>query len=363
MRVELLARPLARLLEWASVTSLGESAEETALLLRAGVSNVEASNFVDAAGQRVLMCLSPALPADLPSRERMLTLAGHALACLWQKIGPAWYDTLDEDQPVLLVALPERFSAGGMSMELTPQGKDFVQSLRACLPAGLSSSGIEGFAFGRAAGALAMRRAIQLLNDGRRVIWGGVDTMADWGVLQSLERADRLLTQDNVDGVRPGEAAAFAALGAASGDGAVSVLGLGLGHEPCPVGSDPPCMSAGLSDALDAAVEVLRAARLRSNFWLLDTTHEAYGTQEVQNIIARFGDVLGTDADLDMPLKELGDVGAASLPLLSVLGAQAWRFSLGKDDTAVLTASSDHGARGAMLLAPAVAPRPAAEQP
>jgi len=151
--------------------------------------------------------------------------------------------------------------------------------------------------------------------------------------------------------VRPGEGAAFAALGPSDAPGDVTVLALGFGREPCPVGSPGPCRSDGLSAALEGAVEPLRAARARSNFWLLDTTHEAYGTQEVQNIIARFGDVLGLDTELQMPMKELGDVGAASMPLLAVLGAQAWRLGLASDDTAVIAGCSEHGARGAMLLA------------
>jgi 3-oxoacyl-[acyl-carrier-protein] synthase I len=191
---------------------------------------------------------------------------------------------------------------------------------------------------------------LQLVRGDRLVIWGGVDTLHDWEVLQALEKEDRLLTAENVDGVRPGEAAAFVVLGPPHAEGDVAVLGVGLGREPCPVGSQQPCMSDGLSHALEAAVEPLRGAQARSNCWLLDTTHEAYGTHEVQNIIARFGDVMGQDTDLQMPFKELGDVGAASMPLLAVLGAQAWRFGHARDDTAVITASSEHGARGAMLL-------------
>ncbi len=50
---------------WEAVTSLGESAAETALLLRAGLCNVAPSRFIDAKGQRVMFCSAPAIAPDL----------------------------------------------------------------------------------------------------------------------------------------------------------------------------------------------------------------------------------------------------------------------------------------------------------
>ena len=71
----------------------------------------------------------------------------------------------------------------------------------------------------------------------------------------------------------------------------------------------------------------------------------------MQHVIGRFGDVFGTATELETPLKELGDAGAASLPLLAALGAEAWRLGFAADRTAVLACGSDDGARGALLLA------------
>src|SRR5262249_22682008 len=117
------------------------------------------------------------------------------------------------------------------------------------------------------------------------------------------------------------------------------------------VGSESPCMSEGLSLALDSAVEPLRAVRARCRLWWLDASHEVYATQELQRMVARFGDVLGADSEVQMPLKELGDVGAAPLPLLPVLAREWWLQGVARDDTAVLTGCSDSGGRGALLLA------------
>lgn len=343
MSAALDARPLAALVAWNAVSSLGESAAETALLLRAGLNNVAPSRFVDAAGERVMMCSSPAVPPDLGGVERAAALAQLALSGLGEAIETPW-------RPVLLLALPERYAEGERGLTLATEGQAFLGVMRAGLPPQLKNIEIEVFPFGRAAGAVAMRRALDLVERDRLVIWGGVDTLHDWTALEPLERANRLMTVKNIDGVRPGEGAAFMAVAPADAGYGIRVLGLGTGREPYPVGFEVPCRSLGLSAALTAAVAPLRVAGRRSNCWLLDNTHETYSTQELQNVIARFGDVLGLQTDLQMPLQELGDVGAAAMPLLAVLSAEAWRLGYANDDTAVITGCSQGGARGALLL-------------
>lgn len=335
-------RTLAVLTAWEAVSTLGESAMETALLLRAGLSSVAASDFIDAAGDRVMMCGSPALPSGVRATKRAVALAQLALSRLAESVAFG-------GRPVVVLAVAERYAAADKAFELNAEGISFVSLLQAALPASLQGCQLEVFPFGRAAGAPALRRAIELVEAGRPAIWGGVDTQHDWSVLESLQQADRLLTTENVDGVRPGEAAAFLVLAPSSGRG-IRVLGLGTGREPRPLGSDEPCQSLGLSAALDDAVAPLRAASRRTNFWLLDNSHESYATHELQNIIARFGDVLGVRSDILTPFKPLGDAGAAAMPLLSVLAAEAWRLGYANDDVAVITGSSDNGARGALLL-------------
>jgi len=341
---------VACLSHWEAITSLGESAAETALLLRAGLNNVAPSMFVDAAGERVLFCAAPALPPNLPAADRLVALAAHALTGLLLALAREPAPARDRFAPVLLMALPERFAASASSAELNDAGRSFLSGLRSALPQEWAGADIEVFPFGRAAGALALGRALGSLSDDRLVIWGGVDTFHDWPVLQALEAADRLVTLENIDGVRPGEAAAFAVVTGASNDGDVGLLALGLGREPLPVGSEQASMATGLTQALETAVAPLRAAGQRTNGWWLDLSHEAYDTQALQNVIARFGDVLGLKTDLQMPLKELGDVGAAAMPLLAVLNAEAWRLGHAVDGSAVVTGCSDSGARGALLM-------------
>lgn len=350
MKLGARVRPLVGLLDAEAMTSLGESAGETALLLRAGIGNVQAGDFIDAAGQRVVLCASPALASDMPGPQRLLALAARCLSVLHDRAAVHSPSHRGRQPPLILLGLPERFAQGQLALQLNDAGQAFLRELRSRLPAAWAEADIESFPYGRAAGALAMQRALQHVDGGREVLWGGVDTLVDWDVLEALERADRLVTAKNVDGIRPGEAAAFVSIGPPS-HGDVALLGLGLGREPFPVGSEAPSMSEGLSVALDSAVQALRAAQARCRLWWLDASQEAYATQEVQRMVARFGDVIGIDSELQMPLKDLGDVGAAAMPLLATLAREWWRQGVACDDIAVLTGCSDSGGRGAMLLA------------
>lgn len=340
--------PLAGLVAWEAITPLGEGIAETALLLRAGVGAVRASTFIDATGERIALCASPALPPTLAGPDRLVTLAAHALLRLLAR----WPAAVDTRAPLtVLLALPERFAVEATGFELLPPGQAVRDGVLRALPVELAPVAVECFPFGRASGALAMRRALDLLSLGHRVVWGGVDSMHDADVLQQLEDTRRLLTAEQVDGVRPGEAAAFVALVPPTDGAPVRLVGLGLGREPQPVGADAQSLATGLSAALDTALAPLRQTHRRCNAWWLDHTHEVYATQALQNVLTRFGDVLGLSAELEMPLKDLGDAGAAAMPLLAALAAEAWRTGHGIDTAAVVTGSADGGARGALLLA------------
>ena len=343
--------PIARLICWEAMSSIGESAAETALLLRAGISNVSLSHFVDAAGARIKLCSAPALNSDLLGLQRVVALASRVLAGLLAKLKGAFPD-LHEQKVFMAIALPERFAAGGYS--LNGQGSAFVKEFVATLPLELKNCEIEYFPFGRAAGALAVQKCVEHADRGCVAICGGVDTQYDWEVLEALAGADRLLTAENVDGLRPGEGAAFLALydGQTNRrvEAEVNIFAVGLAREPHPIGSETPSQARGLSAALEAAFRPLREAGRRTNFWLLDNTHEAYATRELQNIIARFGDVLGLQTELQMPSRDLGDVGAAAIPMFLTLGAEAWRRGYANDSFAIAAASSDQGARGAVLF-------------
>ena len=154
---------------WEAVTSLGESAAETALLLRAGLCNVAPSRFIDAKGQRVMFCSAPAIAPDLVGIDRASALAHFALTRLGERIGAA-------DRGVLLLAVADHYGAGENTFARSKSGAAFLERLRSAMSF-VRRVEIELFPFGRAAGAVALQRALELVGDDALVIWGGVDTM------------------------------------------------------------------------------------------------------------------------------------------------------------------------------------------
>ena len=199
------AARIARLICWEAISTIGESAAETALLLRAGISNVSLSRFVDDSA-RIKLCSAPALPEGLLGLQRSLALASCALLNLASTLRNA-IPRLAERNLLHGAGVARTFRGRRICIKFRKARRSSKNSPR-CYPR-TQKCEIEYFPFGRAAGALALQKTIDHANRGYVAICGGVDTQYDWPVLEALAGADRLLTSDNVDGLRPGEGAAF----------------------------------------------------------------------------------------------------------------------------------------------------------
>jgi 3-oxoacyl-[acyl-carrier-protein] synthase I len=337
---------IAELVDWEAVTSLGESATETSYLWEAGIINLAPSRFVLDDGARVALCSSPAVSPHVIGVDRLSALAYLALQRLVSKLeGP-----MLQGVSTVLLCLSERFALQSNGHKLNDEGKALVKLLSSNLAALGLSVVVEVFPFGRAAGALALQRAAELLATGRRVLWGGVDSQYDWAVLDGLACVDRLLTPDNVDGIRPGEAAAFALLQLAEDSAHPKILGLGMGRQDM---SQVANRADGLAQAIRMATSPLRKHNRRCGYWLTDRTHEVITTQSLQHVLTVCGDIVGLSTALHAPLQGLGDTGAATLPLFAALAGEAWRHGSADDDTALLAACSEDGACGAFLISAA----------
>ena len=338
---------------WGAVSPIGLTAAQTGLFLRATRNWVRETPFIDGWGERVsasrVAVLSPAVVG--PERLARLACAAfvQALSSMNREAGGL--------RVGVLLALAERYANSGGTVQ-SPAGAvgEFVGHFRRGLPSSWAGVHVEWSASGHAGAAAALDRATRWVMGGGVdvVVVGGVDSYYEWTALEALGRQDRLLSPENLDGLLPGEAAAFVVLArenALPGAQPIArVAAVGTASEPVPLGSDEPCLAKGLTTALDRAVAPLRARRQRSNYWLTDLTHETYRVKELQIVIARFGDVVGTATTLLAPAREYGDVGAASLPLLWVLALEAWYRGYAPDRSAVTIAGSDGGARGAVLL-------------
>ncbi len=334
---------------WGVATALGTNAIHSGLFLRAGRNQFRKSPFIDCWGERMtLSCLST-IPKNLAGPERLIRLGGDALLQALAPLGkpPGGVSAR------LALALPEDRQGANAR-----DGKLLAERLADFARQSLPISEISLFPFGHAAGAEALAIAHGWITGGKEhvVIVGGADSYYNWDDLEALEKADRIITEDNLDGIVPGEAAAFLVL---LSDWAASrfqvrpaarLVAAATALDPHPYGSEEPCSGEGYIQAAGKTLSGLRSAGRRVNYWWVDLTNEARKTKEFQLTIARIGDVLGVATSLMTPLRELGDTRSATIPLMAALAAESWQKGYAADSISVCMAGSDGGMRGITVL-------------
>lgn len=336
---------------WGGAGALGLDAWRLALLLRAGRNRFRRAPIIDAFGERVVMSLAPGVGFEVRGAARAAWLGRLA----FRECADAALAGARAPRVRVALALPERAGGPGPGTT-TPWGRQVIDSIGSELAATGAAHEIVTFSNGRAGGALALQSAIGWVaqDTGAVVIVGGIDTYLDRDALEPWFRNDRVATPEQPDGSIPGEAAAFVALRGpqAPGPSAVArVIGSGTGVEPAPLApGGGTSTTVGLTQALRDALRPLREAKRRASYWISDLTNDPYRLSEVKRVFARFGDVIGPDVDWVTPLRELGDVGAAALPLSWVLACESWRGGWAADAVAVTFAGSDGSERGAAVL-------------
>lgn len=338
---------------WGIASALSASARHTGFYLRAGRNNFSLSPFVDTFGELITVSCATTLPRHLVGPHRLAALASSAIEEAFTTIG----EYAKGRRVCLCLTMPARYRGQG-GKTLQSDGQTLVAALLEKSRLREYQTEVVPFALGAAGGARAAIHAAQVLAAGEVefVVLLGVDSYYDWSVLELLSKQDRLLNADNVDGLRPGEAAACLVLTApthqfARSAGVSRIVAAGEGQEPSLPGVDePPNMAHGFTAALRDAVAPLRSRRARTNYWLTDITNEDYRVRELQILLARFGDVLGSDMSLGTPARELGEVGAATLPLFAAIATESWHRGYAADQTALCSGASEDGLRGALLL-------------
>jgi 3-oxoacyl-[acyl-carrier-protein] synthase I len=334
---------------WGIVTALGDNALHTGLFLRAGKNQVRKSVFIDKWGERITLSFLSTLPWNLAGFDRLARLGGDALKEALLPLGELPHGIVAR----LALALPE--AKGDADSRKAKMLSDwFARSASNYLPV----SRISVFPAGHAAGAEALAEAHRWITSGKEhiVIVAGIDSYYDWHELEALEAADRIITEDNLDGMIPGEAAATLVLVSdrlaplLSIRPAARLLAAGTARDPHPFGSEEVCAAEGYARAAETVLAPVRTMKRRVNYFWTDLTNEGRKTKEFQLTIPRIGDVLGTAVDLMTPLRELGDTRSATIPLMAALSAEAWQKGYGADSISVCMAGSDGGMRGIAVL-------------
>ena len=203
---------------------------------------------------------------------------------------------------------------------------------------------------GPAGFALALREAADELKraPGIQQFIVGIDSMLDLEVIEYLEQDDRLKDSTRPRGLFPGEACAAIALSAdkpEDGSGC-TILGVGVGREA-------GTLRSGMINAADGATTALWQALSEADLLpsdigaaYLDLNGEEDKAHEWSLLWAR----ALHDLEVVHPADCVGDVGAATMPLLAGLASTAWSKRYATAPNALLMAGSDDGLRACVIL-------------
>jgi 3-oxoacyl-[acyl-carrier-protein] synthase-1 len=331
-------------------TPIGLDAKQTALLLRSGIPAITAAPLATKDGAPVTMAFDATLDPYSVGEARSGELASAALREIAGAVGPGARGlrlrcvlAFPEPRPgqkrsevnhalaaLLRRALAETF--GDPPVDVTMQGS---AGLAYVLPEALTR--------------LAMREC-------DAVLVGGVHSDYDPLAINALDVSGRLFSPDNVDGVVPGESAAFALI--ARDD---------FGHS---VGLKPLCRVLAVASetseitpyddasALDASAlaSVFRSScsvlpdELKVGWGIGDHSFESFRIRELYSALSRTNKQWCPPIAIDAPAQRIGQLGAAALPLGLVLASEMYRRSFAPTPCGLLFAGSDGGERGAILV-------------
>jgi 3-oxoacyl-[acyl-carrier-protein] synthase-1 len=323
------------------VTAIGDDTHNTVVALAAGARRVRRAQLCDLAGDRISGAFAFPVRSEHEGFARASVLAWPALVECLEELAPV-------RGPTALIActpLPWGARAGGTSSsydnwplvvdalatEIETRGSPVPDSLRILIRRG------------HAGGLLAMRAAAQLFERGEaaQAVIVGVDTHGEPATLEHLDRMGLLKSRRSPNGFLPGEAAAALCVRPATGrERGPGVRSVGLEVETV-VPAGPRAMTAAVQQALDSwggdpatigAVAIdLNGEVDRQKEWCQAATQTIYAKHATPVLLH--------------PADRLGDIGAASVPLLVGLVVSAQT-----PGPALVVASSRDGLRSAAIV-------------
>lgn len=287
--------------------------------------------------------------------DRLVALAGRALDGLGEAL---------ERLPVparlgVALCLREPHADGGLRRRIE-QGRRRLEStvVRPLIERGHDVT-LRAHDVGHAAGASAC------LDLGRSLAAGeldvglvlGVDSHYDPLLLEELFAQQRVLDADSREAFVPGEAASALLLSGRQVARRLGVAPLGavevaaVGEESATRENDVGLLGLGLSRPAVHAAKRVKAAGDRLAWWLCDATGEPLRSQELSLVWPRAVRIAGGDAmATDLLPSTFGELGAATMPTAAVLAFEGLRRGAPEGRFALVTGSSDGGARGVLLL-------------
>lgn len=330
------------------VCPVGLTAADACAAMRAGVDKFEELPYMDNSGEPIVGAMIPAFGPNLKREDRLIELLSAALIDCLNQGYPKQMDMVP-----LIVALAERGRPGGCSA-LTDRIVPIIeQKLKLRFHPQLSRV----ISSGHTAGFEALAIARELLRD-RHIptcIVCGVDSYVNASSLWWLEQHWRLKTEENSDGVIPGEAAAAVLVCAnqnMSSKKSVRLIGLGIGTESAAVMTEEPLLGLGLTAASKIALSEAGIQMHQIAFRLSDITGESYGFREQALVVGR---LLRVHRKEGYPIwhvsESIGDTGSAAGIIQLILSFHAYHKGYAPGEVAMCFSSAESGRRAVVLLA------------
>ena len=326
----------------------GLEAASACAAMRAGIAAFEELPYLDNQGKPIIGSHVTILDGRLKREERLIELLSLAITdCLEN----AKYDLPIEDVPLLVgMAEPDRENGGA---KLPAR---IIGEMEQKLNVRFHSTYSRAFNQGHVSGFLGLRIARDLMKE-RKVpacIVCGVDSYIDAGSLAWLDKLFRLKTDENSDGMIPGEGAASVLLQPQPLSGIeypVKIAGLGFGYEKASVSSEDPLLGIGLSDAARSALGEAGLQMHEIHFRLSDVTGESYGFKEQSIVIGR---LIRVHREEGFPLlhcaEYIGNTGAAAGIIELIVSFHAYQKRYNPGDIAICFTSADSGKRAVSIL-------------
>ena len=307
--------------------ALGLNALQVAMSVRAGLFEPRACPIRDQRGRQIGVCRVGGIGAQRYGYERLLEIAAPAM-----REAVADRDVADHS---LVLALP----AAIRPADDERLGTTFAADLCARAEISIDPKRVAIVRTGHAGGAEALRMASELLASRPGVIVGGVDSYYHPDELEILDKAYRLHTLSTDDGFIPGEGAAFVVLG--GGEATARVTALGVGQEPAMLDETRPNIAEGLT-------QLVNDVGGTGAPWVM---HDANGEHRRQREwgLTSHRHELASGHVMRLP-NELGDLGAATVPMMCALAATWWKIGCAPASRVLLLASSETTERSACVL-------------
>ena len=327
------------------VTALGYNAPATLAALRAGVSGVEVTSWMDFESGKPLRGAKVNLPQWSVGVDKLADLVAPAIDECMQAVG----EVAISQVPVLIGIAHRDRAHRALRLE-----DDLLAAVRARLERSLHPDS-QLFPFDEAGSVQALVTAHRLILQGRSTfaVVAGVDSFLHQAMLDSYLERRRVITPGNSNGFFPGEAGSAVLVGKAGvhGRDELRILGVGLAQEEATIDSTKPLRAKALTDAVRQALRGAGVGFPDIGWRITDLTGEHYKFKEAAFTTGRLdtGPRSGP-CELWHPSEYFGAVGAAVLPCLLAQAMHAGQQGYGPGPLALCHIGSDDGQRAALVV-------------